>query len=141
MVQKREIELRKEMAKLTAQITSAEELREYQYSSNFHSGPLKALSEAGRQRFLASLTFNENGLTGFRYEDLQAELNVSQIYKVLSLFGAQHTASLIKGAKPKNKVEEAIVSPMIITKDYQDYACTSRATCTRSWGAICTSNC
>jgi hypothetical protein len=139
--QEREMELRKELAYLAAPIKSAEDLREYLYSSNFHTGPLKKLSEAGRQRFIGSLTFNEKGLTGFRYEDLKAELTVSQIYKILSLFGAQDSTASIKGLKPKNKLEDVIVLPQIFWKDYEDFACTSRATCSRAIGSICMSGC
>lgn len=144
VTQEREHVLRRELAHLAAPIKTESDLREYLNSSSVNTGPLKRLSEAGRDRFLSSLTFNEKGVSSFRYEDLQAELTVSQIYQVLALFGAQDVTSKMSEAKASSSLDRSImggggmVSPMI---DHKDYSCTARATCTRAVGSICMSSC
>ena len=77
-----------------APIKTSGDLAAYLRSAN-RGSPLMALSPGGRQRFLDSLTFNENGLVSYRYEDLAQELTASQAYRVLSLFGAQRTTHLL----------------------------------------------
>ncbi len=72
-----------------AMISSAGDLNKYLQSATRSASPLGALSPNGRGRFLASLSFNQRGLTGFRYDDLQAELTPTQIYQIFkSVWGA-----------------------------------------------------
>ncbi|HEX4013516.1 MAG TPA: hypothetical protein VHX17_06455 [Candidatus Cybelea sp.] len=56
--------------------------------------PLRYLTPAARARFLASLRFNDRGVTTFRYDDLQ-RLPAPRTREVLALFGLQRDASLI----------------------------------------------
>lgn len=65
---------------LLAPVKSQFELGAYLQSAK--ASPLDWLSPAAKRRFLASLTFNETGLTGFDYSDLRAELTVTQIHRV-----------------------------------------------------------
>jgi hypothetical protein len=59
------------------------------------ASPLRYLTPDARERLLASLRFNERGVTTFRYSDLQAELSAGQIRQILALFGLQRDTSLI----------------------------------------------
>ena len=103
---------------------------------------MNKLSDAGRQRFLDSLVFTENGLGGFNYADLETELSAKEIYRILSLFGVQRTTTLIKGAKILDKTDKAIMdAPDSLMLDHQNYECSKRATCSMSAHDICTSNC
>ena len=141
----RQQSMRRQLDFLVAPIKSDAELRSYLASPQFHSSPLKHLSGWGRERFINSLAFNENGLTSFRYEDLRAELTVTQIYHVLSLFGAQSLTPLIRGAKSTTAMDFSIMgigdTGPGMYRDYPDYACKAKATCTRSYGDICMSSC
>lgn len=108
--------------------------------------PLNALSPAARDRFLNSLVFTERGLGGFYFADLEAQLTASQIYRVLSLFGAQHATALLKEARIESKADEIIMEYTLsadepIAGDYQHYECVSRATCGPKSGYICMSSC
>ncbi|MGB8625099.1 MAG: hypothetical protein WCD03_02970 [Candidatus Cybelea sp.] len=60
-----------------------------------NASPLRYLTPDARERFLASLRFNERGVTTFRYAELQAELSARQIREVLALFGLQRDTSMI----------------------------------------------
>lgn len=99
--------------------------------------PLDRLSVQGRQRFLASLTFSDKGLSSFRYGDLRAELTASQIYQVLSLFGAQQHTSAIPGVRVVTSADHAIMSGPHPNTDYPNYWCASHATCLTQELAIC----
>lgn len=109
------------------------------------SSPLRLLSTGGRQRFIASLTFNETGLTGYDYSDLVVELKASDIYRVLSLFGAQHTTALLKGVKVTDQADRLIMSQSWLSpylgSDHEGYRCESHATCAENLHTICMSGC
>ena len=114
------------------------------------SSPLAPLSAAGKRRFLASLKFNETGLTSFGYGDLQAELTASQIYQVMSLFGAQHTVSMMRNIRTQDAVDEQIMRPLggppgpvcpSQPCDYESYECAKKATCSYNINTICMRNC
>src|ERR1700761_46347 len=75
--------------------------------------PLDKLSPGAKQRFLNSLTFNANGITGFNYSDLERELSASDVYQVLSLFGVQHLAPMVRGARVESQTDSLIkATPM-----------------------------
>lgn len=137
--------IRKELAYLIAPIKTATDLHEYLNSANMQNSPLKKLSEASRERFLSSLTFNEKGLSGFRYEDMENELKYTQIYQILGLFGAQDATMIIKGAKSTSSLDSAITTmgsgDGTFYADYKDYYCSGRATCSQRGGDICMSGC
>lgn len=129
---------------LLAPVKSQWELGAYLQSAK--ATPLDWLSPAARRRFLASLTFNESGLTGFDYSDLRAELTVAQIYRVLAIFGAQRVAPLIKGARAETEVDRILMSvpgntgdmPM---DDHEGYRCEGSHTCGSAPSRICMSGC
>jgi len=123
-------------------------------SSKVSGTAFDKLSPAAKQRFLASLTFNENGLTGFSYADIERELTPSDIYQLLSLFGVQRLApTASKGARIDTATDALIhASPMTCGPghtvdpgsggcDHDGYRCQSRGTCLQTMQAICTSNC
>ena len=91
-----------------APIKSYADLRNY-LAAEPSSSPLNRLSPVAKTRFLESLVFTERGLGGYSYEPLKGELTASQIYDVLSLFGAQATTRLIKGATVKNETDRLIM--------------------------------
>jgi hypothetical protein len=108
--------------------------------------PLSKLSSAGKAEFLASLTFNESGVTGFNYRILENELTPTQIYGVLALFGAQHLTARLRGARIDSVADHQLLSYTVAKMrrqgdDYSGYACTARATCTTSANSICMSSC
>lgn len=122
-------------------IRSQAELRSYISASTKSGSPIDALSPAARSRFLSSITFNNNGITGFSYRDLQSELTASQVYKVLSLFGVQRDTALV-GARIATSNDRAYssVSPNTVP-DYPNYYCEKHGTCAPYAGDICTGNC
>lgn len=126
-------------------IKSANDLKKYLLTTAKSGSPLDRLSPDARARFLTSLTFNDRGLTGFRFVDLRDELPPTQIYQILSLFGQQQDTSLIKGARILNSTDRAIVSVVPVCGpdgcDYPGYYCRARATCSRSDTEICTRHC
>lgn len=134
---------RRDIALRLAPIKGSQALATYIRSTPTSLSPLATLSEGARARFIQGLSFNKNGLTSYNYADLKQELTASQIYRILSLFGVEHTTSLIHGIRLENDTDEAImrlddnagiVRPM---SDYNDYRCVTPATCGRATDYIC----
>lgn len=128
-----------------APIKSDKDLHAYIQNNN-KSSPLSALTSGARQRFIKSLTFNEHGLTSFQYTDLEAELTPSQIYQILSLFGAQDVTPLLENARIANSLDSEIMGKtgdgiIVPLGDHMDYQCVGRATCELSANRICMSSC
>lgn len=128
----------------TAPIKSRSDLAAHMRRSMAVS-PLAQLSPRARQRFVASLTFNRKGLTGFDYSDLVNELTASGIHRVLSLFGMQHTTSLLDGVRVESDADRTIMrmmnnSPML-RADHDHMECVKHGTCGPMTNYICTSNC
>ncbi len=141
--------LQQDVALQLASIKSRQDLEQYLRNSGSAS-PLAALSESGKRRFIASLKFNESGITSFSYGDLQTELNASQIYQVMSLFGAQHTVAMMRNVRIQNAVDEQIMRPLggplgpvcpSQPCDYEGYECAKKATCSYNINTICMRNC
>lgn len=129
---------------LLAPVKSQLELASYLQSAK--ATPLDGLSPAAKRRFLASLTFNESGLTGFDYSDLRAELTVTQVYRVLAIFGAQRLAHLVKDARAETEVDRILMAAPANTvdqamDDHEDYRCEGTHTCSGSPRHICMSGC
>jgi hypothetical protein len=127
-------------------IRSAADLQRYVAATAQSGSPLSALSQSGLQRFVSSVTFNSGGITGFRYDDLQSELTASQIYDVLSLFGAQKDVAIIPSVRIETAADRRVMSYVDPNAgdgsgDYPGYACASRATCAPESKTICTHNC
>jgi hypothetical protein len=129
-------------------IRSQSDLQQYLSSTATTGSPLDALSTGARERFLSSITFGANGITGFHYTDLQSELTASQIRDVLALFGAQKDVAIIPNVRVETGADKRAISTFPILPgdggegpDYPGYKCASRATCSTSPGDICMSSC
>ncbi|NHZ67071.1 hypothetical protein [Massilia genomosp. 1] len=100
--EKKALFAREALSQAIAPIKSKEDLERYLQIIPPKSNALNLLSPAARARFIATLTFNEKGLTSFGFEDLQRELSQDQIAKVLALFGSESSAVHIKpSAEPR----------------------------------------
>jgi hypothetical protein len=128
-------------------IRSQSDLQRYLSATASSDSPLSALSSGARSRFLSNITFNEKGITGFHYGDLQSELTASQIFDVLHLFGVERDVAIIPNVRVETAKDRRVISTIIIQPqpvdgtDYRDYWCASRATCNVWKDVICTSNC
>jgi len=132
---------------------------ELEIELNYDNSPLYLLSDYGRSEFLSSIVFRENGLGGFNMGPLEDELTPSQIYQVLSLFGAQHTTHKFKKARIDSSLDLLLlaqpIQPELLQptdpiplglpgsggKDYDGYECLRRATCSSKARHICMSGC
>lgn len=132
---------RRELSYVLAPVKSAADLAAYVATTPKNVSPLERLSPAAKNRFLKGLVFNERGLAGFDYSDLQAELSATEIYQVLRLFGAEHTASLIRDARTESHSDRIITRMMLPPEDHEGYKCSSRATCSSWPSSICMSSC
>jgi hypothetical protein len=134
------------IAQATAPIRSRGDLDQYLFTHKTIASPLDAFSPSLRQMFLSSLTFNEKGITGFRYDVLES-LTPTEIYKILSLFGAQGFTPQLTNVRIVTPTDNLIMSPpsggvIGIGFDFlKDYRCQSRGTCHVDNMAACTSNC
>lgn len=132
-----------------APIKSQSDLQAYLATHRLGSSPLDDLSLGAKQRFLASLQFNENGLTTFEYIDLENELTPTQIYRILSLFGVQRDTVMMRDAARMTQTDWLIMGASQdngpgqgAPGDYQGYKCVSRANCFEMIHYICiTANC
>ena len=132
----------------SAIIRSQSDLQRYLAAAAESGSPLSALSSGARTRFVASITFNEKGITGFHYDDLQRELTASQIVAVLRLFGVEKDVAIIPNVRVETasdqralRVFQLLGPPADEGTDYKGYWCASPATCTIKNDSICTSNC
>lgn len=133
-----------------ARIMSAADLKEY-LSHEPKASPLRSLSKNGRNAFIESLSFNSSGLTGYNYAPLDAELTVSEAYRVLALFGDQHNTLHLKSARVESDLDAAVLDYLKASaapndmkcsgRDYPDYRCESHATCALKTRYLCKSNC
>lgn len=143
-----------------APIRSRADLVRFLASPAASRSPLARMSILGKKRFLAGLTFNERGLTGYRFTDLEAELSPSDIYRVLSLFGAEHTTPLLDRAQARDATDRLVLggaggpaAPSLLQAerqgdesikaqtDYKWMKCVKRATCQSNDDYICMSSC
>lgn len=113
---------------------------------------LDKLSAGARSQFVNELMFTKAGLASFNYQVLEDSLTYSEAYKLLALFGVQHTVGLMRGlkvqtatdglirhhyAQPQNCCEEGNEGGT----DHIKYRCIGPGTCEISPAHICTSNC
>ncbi len=104
-----------------APIKSKAELADYIALTPASKSPLNKLSKASRQIFLDSLTFNEEGVTGFRFRQLEEELTPTEIFKLLSLFGLQDMTRSFKRAKVKTPADRRLLDGEgYSTSEYDD---------------------
>lgn len=130
-----------------APIRSRAQLAQFLAHTPAADSPFSKLSPAARKRFVSSVTFNERGITGFRYGDLEMELSATDAYRILSLFGVEDMVPMLAHLRTDTAADRLImanagtrVTPML-RADYLNYWCASRATCLPHEEAICTSNC
>jgi hypothetical protein len=123
---------------------------------------LDLLSDSAKERFISSIVFGDNGVTSFQYSDLEVELSPTQIYKILSLFGVQHTVHMMENSRIQTTTDMLLLKKPVSEKiellelntnnysttqsshgiaDHKGYACTGRATCSERQGSICMSGC
>lgn len=139
----------RELQMESAPIRSKADLASYVSAFQQERSAFASLSVEGKQVFFESLRFNEIGLTGFNMRVLENELTATQIYKVLSLFGAQSLTRLMPNAKVVSGLDQHILlgndshkwRPEYDATDYPGYACAARATCSPSQQDICMSSC
>ncbi|WP_448098081.1 hypothetical protein [Luteibacter yeojuensis] len=141
-----------------APIKSEADLQNYLVAEQPNS-PLNKLSPAAKAKFLSSLRFGDKALGSYNYEVLENELTASQIYDILSLFGAQATTHLISGAMVRTSTDALIMKPQAINRpcgpgidscdsgggdgdtDYEGYGCGRPHTCIVEPGSICMHSC
>jgi superfamily I DNA/RNA helicase len=135
--------IEREIANRMAVVRNKAELASYLASAPKNS-PLMLLSKGARQRFLQSLIFTDRGLASFQYSELRSELNASQIYRLLSIFGAQNSTKSIPGLRVESETDAAVydqvtglLQPAV---DYPDRMCVTPATCRKSIDDICIGN-
>lgn len=119
-----------------APVKSAADLQKF-LAKGTDRTPLAALSPGARQRFLQSLVFTEKGLASFKYDDLRTELTATQIYQVLSLFGAQRSTGTIPGLRVQSRADTLIAQPSGSETDYEGYRCEVKASCHENMHWIC----
>lgn len=135
-----------DLAALIAPIQSQEELKNHLADLQKNSSPLNLLSPSAREQFVNSVTFNDKGVTSYRYDVLELELTLSQAYRVLALLGAQHHIVHLKNARVETEMGKEIRSRLQKddhTKcvDYPRYKCVAPATCASAPGYICMHSC
>ncbi|QDH69115.1 hypothetical protein [Marilutibacter alkalisoli] len=135
----------RELAYQLAPIKSDMDLRTYLARNRSKDSPLNLLSPGARQRFIQSLVFTNKGLASFDYRDIQIELNATQTYQLLSLFGVQRSTRAIPNLEATTASDMTVMGGGVISlppDDYPGYECEKAATCRESHGAICIgSNC
>lgn len=99
---------------IAAPIKSSNDLQSYLTLMPKALSPIEKLSPGAKRRFLASLVFNENGLVGYDYSDLAAELPASDVYRVMGLFGAQRTVRLLKGLRTEGESDRFVTDVPVI---------------------------
>lgn len=130
------------IAQKNAPINSQVRLQEHLQNLSIDS-PLRVLSAPARQRFVASLRFNDTGITSIGYQDIVSELNYSEAYRLLSLFGAERVLGKLPELRVDTAEDERVKNlarpPM--EDDHLGYACTGRSTCSASSQQICMTGC
>ena len=133
---------RDQLAFELAPIKSKSDLDAYLRSTSRSKSPFDILSAYAKSQFINSLIFNKNGLVSFSYKEIGNELNAKQVYELLSLFGVQRAASLVRNARVDDRTDQLILSPsMRAPDDHEGYYCESQHTCSRTTGKICMSGC
>lgn len=140
-----EVQRRRDIEHFLAPIKSARDLDQHLAAQLGRGSPLDALSAHARERFLGSLSFNGGGLTGYRYDDVEAELSVTQAFELLSLFGAQDTVRILQLRQTTDRDSrlQALYAKgdQHVAADHFNYRCISHATCEFGRNYICMSGC
>ena len=138
--------LARDLAAQLAEIKSSKEVARYLSKQGRQETPFSPLSAGARQRFIQSLRFSEKGLASYDYRDLRNELTATEIYRLLSLFGAEGSVFAIPDMKAESATDELIIMQgkldrsgemMRAPTDYEGYACISRASGAKAADHIC----
>ncbi|MDA8682498.1 hypothetical protein N9M08_08175 [Porticoccaceae bacterium] len=82
---------------------------------------LDALSNYHKEMFVKSVQFGKDGVGGYYYGGLEAELTPTQIYSILALIGKQADVVTFKDARIETKADTLLlVSPKISSHDNED---------------------
>jgi hypothetical protein len=105
--------------------------------------PLDALSPGAKQRFVDSIVYRAGGIGGFYYGDLEAELTMTELHRILKLIGSQYLVSQFRSARIATKLDALLAKPQrpSVAVDYKDYACTGRSNCKETSKNICKAAC
>lgn len=116
---------------IAAPIKSPNDLQAYLALTPKALSPIEKLSPGAKRRFIAGLVFNKNGLVGYDYSDLATELPASDVYRVMSLFGAQHTVLLIKGLRTERESDKFVTDTPVVgmEDDHESYQCIGGHNC------------
>lgn len=140
-----EVQRRRDIEQFLAPIKSAQDLQAHLANWLGRGSPLDALSPHARERFLAGLSFNARGLTGYRYDDVEAELSVSQAFELLGLFGVQDTLRILHLRQTTDRDAQLlglyVNGGEHVAADHYNYRCASRASCEFSRNFICMTGC
>lgn len=121
---------------LLAPIHSRATLKNYLANTNLAVSPLRYFDSYSRQMFISSLTFNDNGLTGFSFSDF-SQMSPTQIYEILQLFGAQYLTSVfakgpVSTATDDLILQAATVNPLVRASGLHYYHCDGHHNCVYS---------
>lgn len=137
-----------------APIKTQADLEAYLRLTPMRRSPFNRLAPAPRKEFIESLSFNENGLTGYKYRVLEEELTPTESYRILALFGSQADVRLFKRARIKTLADKKLIAPQefgesdefgdqwfdLPEKNYEKYRCVFRKTCEENDAYICKSS-
>lgn len=143
--------LARDLDSLAAVVTSEAAFRKSLKTNSRLKEDLGALSPQSRKRFISSLRFGEAGLGSYYFGDLEAELSVTQIYKLLAHFGLQSNVKHMKNARVVTDLDKSIVEMFeresrgvqmkCTVGDKDAHECLGRGTCAPNARYLCTSNC
>jgi hypothetical protein len=106
--------------------------------------PLTRLPSAARQAFIDSLVFTPKGLGSYAWGPLAASLDVTETWRVLSLFGLQSTTGNVPGAAPTTMVEHHMVEATPMIQDHGNKICVvhnPNIWCAHNYGSNCSRAC
>lgn len=125
----------------SAVIRSRHELNQFLTAN--HASPLHAMSSSAREQFFDSLVFTDRGLGSYSYEPLVSSLSVTEIHRILSLFGVQSSMEAIPGLHASNGAERLMLRAMErhARPNSQCYMGEKKTYCRATRGSICPSSC
>ena len=135
------VELR--FSQSSAVIQSEDNLAEHLNTLKALGSPLLHLSETGRKEFIDSIVWTDGGIGSFSALPLELELNVTQAYQILQLFGLESVITSLKNLTIDSTLEFDVLDIYPENRcNIRGYHCVPPATCQKSLSDICiTCNC
>jgi len=121
-----------------APIHSLSDLQAYK-SIHQKDSPLNVLSPMDRRLFEDSLTYNDSGVTSFRYDVLKS-LTPTQAYKILATIGMQGFTSNLQ-LQIQSESDRKIMSVKPSPAALPGYYCQSQGTCRTANDRACSDGC